>query len=270
MSGSQSKKVLIVDDSPLMCQYMSDILNEIPNVTVVMAANGQEALDKLSKEMPDLIISDVVMPVMDGFQFYKELKKNPTTSAIPVIILTDRKKMEDTFKDAGADEFIPKTFEKSELAAKVNSLLNRLPAKANVAPQVKAGIKVLVAGSDNDTVGTIVNKSQQAGCLTEVALKGPDIISKSVVFRPQILLLEVEMEEGINIDEIIKMLRLMPDFAKAPILVYSFYSSIGSEDRVQKMLSIDSAQDRCLKAGATEYIGTFNENTFLKILCKYL
>ena len=103
------KKILIVEDEPDM-QQMVQMRLEAAGYKVITANNGQEGLAKVNEELPDLIISDVLMPVMDGFTFYKELKAKKATEDIPVLILTARGKMEDSFKVMGADDFIAKPF----------------------------------------------------------------------------------------------------------------------------------------------------------------
>ena len=72
-------------------------------------------------------------------------------------------------------------------------------------------------------------------------------------------------------DEIVRALRQIPQFKKMPILVYSFFeTNVGSESTHERALSIDNAQERCLEAGATQYLGRFDENTFAKMVRQYL
>ena len=92
---------------------------------VVCAHHGKDALDKLKLKRPDVIISDVMMPVMDGVDLYQEIKKNPETKNIPVIIITVKDKLEKSFSAVGADAFIAKPFEMDELLDKIKKCLER-------------------------------------------------------------------------------------------------------------------------------------------------
>jgi len=85
---AENKKVLIIDDEPDATAFSEAMLSELGDFEIVTAANGLEGLQKAEAIKPDLIILDVQMPVMNGFQVFKELKKKDDTENIPVIMLT--------------------------------------------------------------------------------------------------------------------------------------------------------------------------------------
>ena len=91
-----------------------------------MATNGQEGVDTAMKEMPDLIICDVMMPVKDGFECCREVKENPETCSIPFIMLTAKVEDDDIIHglQLGADDYVLKPFTPGILKAKVSSLIN--------------------------------------------------------------------------------------------------------------------------------------------------
>lgn len=115
--------VLIVEDNPELLDYLDDVLHE--QYRTVKAVNGKEALDKAEVVFPDIIISDVLMPELDGFALCEKIKTDIRTSHIPVILLTAL----DTVKDritglhSGADAYIPKPFDDNLLIAQVSNLL---------------------------------------------------------------------------------------------------------------------------------------------------
>lgn len=115
-------KVLVVEDENIMAKLLENALTQ-NGYKVFVVSNGQEGLRAAKENKPDLIISDVMMPIMDGFAFYRELKANEVTADIPVLILTDKSQMEDSFGALGADDFIPKPFEPESLLLKVSRLL---------------------------------------------------------------------------------------------------------------------------------------------------
>jgi len=115
-------KILIVDDEPFNVDYLQQELGDLGYETI-SAANGQEALEKVAAEAPDLILLDVMMPVMDGFTACRILKGNEATQLIPVIIMTVLRETEDRIKgiEAGADDFLSKPVDQRELVARIQT-----------------------------------------------------------------------------------------------------------------------------------------------------
>ncbi|MFA5087846.1 MAG: response regulator [Candidatus Omnitrophota bacterium] len=119
------KKILVVDDEADILRLI-EVRLKSKGYEVVTAANGQEGLNKAQQEKPELIITDILMPEMDGFLFYKQLKKDPDLAKIPVLVLTARGKMEDTFRVMGVDDFIVKPFVAEELLEKVKKGIRKI------------------------------------------------------------------------------------------------------------------------------------------------
>lgn len=119
--------ILIVDDDSGIRVAVSDYL-EICGYSVITAANGKEALSLLDQYHPHLLISDIRMPMMDGYELVKQIRKRPEFRIIPVIFLTDKNSTEARIKGyiSGCDLYLPKPFEMAELAAIIRSLLDRL------------------------------------------------------------------------------------------------------------------------------------------------
>ncbi|PKL92086.1 MAG: hypothetical protein CVV21_04880 [Candidatus Goldiibacteriota bacterium HGW-Goldbacteria-1] len=118
-------KILIVDDEPKNVELLEALLKP-ENYTLVKAENGKEALEYLSHNYVELILLDVMMPGMSGFDVLEEIRKSAADKAVPVIILTALKEREDRLKGlgAGADDFISKPFDKAELVFKVRTQVN--------------------------------------------------------------------------------------------------------------------------------------------------
>ncbi|MBD3181625.1 SpoIIE family protein phosphatase [Candidatus Poribacteria bacterium] len=118
-------KILVVDDVPRNVRLLELNLKS-EGYQVIPAYNGQEALDKVSSEKPDLILLDIMMPGMDGYEVCRRLRQRESTRALPIVMVTayekePEKKIEAI--DIGADDFIRKPFERYELLARVKSLL---------------------------------------------------------------------------------------------------------------------------------------------------
>jgi type IV pilus assembly protein PilB len=118
-------RVLAVDDDPFIRKMLQKVLTEA-QYDVVLATDGEEALEKVYRERPDLIISDVVMPNMDGLSLVKKLKSQLQTSIIPVILLTSKDEVESEVEglEAGADDYIPKPIVANLLLARIKRILS--------------------------------------------------------------------------------------------------------------------------------------------------
>jgi twitching motility two-component system response regulator PilH len=118
-----SNKVLVVDDSPTERFFIADLLAK-NGYAVVTASNGEEAITKAKSEKPDLVIMDVVMPGLSGFQATRALHKDPLTQAIPVLLCTSKSNESDRIWGLrqGAREYMVKPINPSELLAKVAAL----------------------------------------------------------------------------------------------------------------------------------------------------
>jgi two-component system alkaline phosphatase synthesis response regulator PhoP len=120
-----AKKILVCDDEPYILMALTDAV-EMEGYDCVTAINGKEALQKAREEHPDLIMLDIMMPYMDGFEVCRELKADASTRDIPVIMLTAKSQQVDIQKgkDAGADDYITKPFRPSTLRKKFNEVLD--------------------------------------------------------------------------------------------------------------------------------------------------
>ena len=118
--------ILIVDDEPFNVDYLEQELEEADHDTSV-AVNGQEALAEVQRHAPDLILLDIMMPVMDGFEVLSRLKADPATRDIPVIVISAQNDLRSVVRgiQLGAEDYLPKPFEPTLLHARVSSSLEK-------------------------------------------------------------------------------------------------------------------------------------------------
>ena len=122
---TMGKKLLIIDDSDQIRWFLKHIFNK--EYQILEARNGEEGLEVAFRELPDLILCDVMMPVKDGIKTCCELKSDSRTAQIPVVMLTAKVESEDIVVgiEAGADDYITKPFDIEILRTKINGLLKR-------------------------------------------------------------------------------------------------------------------------------------------------
>lgn len=124
MPDGDIQKILVVDDEPINVELLEAYLAGKYNI--LTAYNGKEALDKVKSEHPDLILLDIMMPGINGYEVCRILKSDIRTQFIPIIMVTALSQRDDRIKsiEAGADEFLTKPVDKVELMARVKSLVH--------------------------------------------------------------------------------------------------------------------------------------------------
>ncbi|PIW66905.1 MAG: DNA-binding response regulator [Candidatus Omnitrophica bacterium CG12_big_fil_rev_8_21_14_0_65_43_15] len=172
----QKQTILVVDDEKELAALVS-LHMKMAGFEVLTAANGEKALELSREEKPDLIILDLMLPKIDGWQVCEQLRQDAVTKDIPVIMLTARTQIEDKLKgfEAGADDYVTKPFSPRELVARVKRVLARAEAEPALAKRFIKGkteinlddFKVRISGKE---VG--LTKKESAILKALVARKG--------------------------------------------------------------------------------------------------
>lgn len=120
-------KILVAEDEPDIRDLIAFILRMLGGYEVILANNGEEAVQMAFKEIPDLILTDVRMPKMSGYEACQRIKAEPTTKHIPVVFLTARGQEQEVQAGiaAGGDEYLLKPFEQAQLLKQVADILAR-------------------------------------------------------------------------------------------------------------------------------------------------
>ncbi|HEX9979094.1 MAG TPA: PAS domain S-box protein [Flavobacterium sp.] len=136
-SEIKENTILIADDNADMRDYIMSLLHKKFNV--ITAVNGRDALEKIKQERPSLILSDVMMPEMDGIELLKIVKEQPETSDIPIILLSARAGEESRIAgyDTGADDYLVKPFSAKELIARINAQLKVAATRKHTEQQLR-------------------------------------------------------------------------------------------------------------------------------------
>ena len=120
-------KILVVDDEPTIVRLMEFILARQGHEMIV-AVNVEEALEKIKSQHPDLVLLDIMMPRIDGYEVAQRLRADPATAALPIIMLSAKAQDEDIRKgvEVGVDEYVTKPFTPDHLVQVVTKYLDRL------------------------------------------------------------------------------------------------------------------------------------------------
>jgi two-component system cell cycle response regulator DivK len=121
-----SKRILVVEDQPDNRQIIRDML-AASDYQITEAENGQEVLGAIAKQRPDLILMDIQLPVMDGYEATRRIKADPALHSIPIIAVTSYALSDEEKKAraAGCDDYVPKPFSPRQLLAKIRQYLSQ-------------------------------------------------------------------------------------------------------------------------------------------------
>ncbi|MFZ3385159.1 MAG: response regulator [Candidatus Methanoperedens sp.] len=147
MNSNNGEEILITEDSPTQAQMLKFLL-EKHDYRVLAANNGKEALAMIKTHKPALVISDIVMPEMNGYELCRHIKETDNLKDIPVILLTALSDPDDVLKglECGANNFVTKPYEEKHLVSRVKSILsNRMQQKNET---IHPGIKILFGGKE--------------------------------------------------------------------------------------------------------------------------
>jgi adenylate cyclase len=138
-SARSPAKLLVVDDTPLNLKLLGDLLT-VKGYAVTTAGSGEEALAKLAAEAPDIVLLDVMMPGLSGYDVCRRIRADPATALLPVVMVTSLDPHEERIHgiEAGADDFLSKPINQPELFARVRSLLRIKSLQDEVRRQAEA------------------------------------------------------------------------------------------------------------------------------------
>ena len=245
------QKVLIIEDEKTLLEAIAKKL-EVENYLVEKALDGQEGLEKVKKNKPDLILLDILMPRVDGFGVLEALNKDPNLSDIPVIIISNSGQpveIERAMSLGVKDYLIKAEFDPQEVIVKVKNVLGKTNKdEEGKEGDKKIGAKVLIIEDDQLLRSLCSKKLLMEGYDVDTAIDSQQGIEKVSKNKPEIILLDLVLP-GMSGFEVLKIVKANPDkkIADTPVIILS---NLGQESDIKKGKEL-GAVDYLIKATTT-------------------
>lgn len=201
----QPAKILIVDDEPFNVDTLEQELDDL-GYTTVSAANGRQALAQVATEDPDLILLDIMMPEMDGFQVLSQLKAEPTWRDIPVIVISAMTDMSSVVKGIklGAEDYLPKPFNEVLLRARLEAGLAKKRLRdqeidylRQVERLTAAAAAVETGAFDPTTLAEVAARADALGQLTRLFQRmSQEFLRREQQLKQQVQELRIEVDKA--------------------------------------------------------------------------
>ena len=257
-----SEKILIIEDEKDVAESMRRKLSRA-NFESFVASNGEEGLNLVKTMKPDLVITDIVMPEMDGYAFCQRLKEIGTLAKIPIIILTAYANRIVDFNDLGVQEFLVKPFDGEQLLGVIQRVLI-------MAPEKRPGKTILLQDGHEAGIEIALRKFHDWGynATVKVIEEGTDIIEEAVRIQPDIIFLDAS-REIVPAHKIVRYLRSYVVLRNTIVLIYMQDNNEEGNKKREQHKHLEDIKQLCLGAGATKCIDSLNQESFLSVLFEF-
>ncbi|MCK5581792.1 MAG: response regulator [Candidatus Omnitrophica bacterium] len=295
-------KILVIDDAPEALELMKSML-EGAGHDVMVAKSGEEGLVQAKTRNPSLVVLDVLMPGMNGFLFMKEMKRETATKDIPILVVTARAQMEDSFRAIGIDSFLSKPLDADKFLAEANRLIKRDEASREISEDQRQAenrrekILAEIDFGDEDFSATLANKALIYGHDSQVLvemekyLKSKDchvVVIKEIEhilpvvdkLEPNLILLQLARDAEVPVDDIVfsvttfvqkKAREFDMDFDNVEIVLFKVEEEIAGVDSIgEEVADTENILQRCYDCWDVRYLGMYNPVSFQIKIKKYL
>lgn len=260
------KIILLVDDDPDILASTASLLKK-RGFDVIEAQDAETALEILRGQRPDLIVTDVLLPKMNGYEFVKEVKSGVFTADIPVLVMTGRGQMKESFEAAGVNAFIQKPFSPDALMEKIIEITGTDEIAKN--SQTRFFRKILILGRRGqlELLNDIENLLTHSGCTVTRVYSVSDGIAKTIEEEPDAFVVDVQLD-GKHASEFVMIVRRLPGCEHKPIVGFCYYdiNNLGDAEYRKQVTGIDHDSEQFLKNGADTYIGRYSGEALIAAL----
>lgn len=245
MTMADTKSVLLVEDESPLRMILAEAIQQA-GFKVFTAADGEAGYSLAEKVRPALIITDVIMPRMDGNQLMKKVRASDFGRNIPFIILTARSKMKDYFDTMGVNAFVPKPFKGNELVDTVRRILDlpEHPRPREDAPPVYSDPfrkkRIILMEDDVWVINLFQSVFEEYGYTTRIAHNPAECLEAVFLSHPDVIVVRYPIE-GLMMTQLIDLIRSIPYLTTIPIFAYA--------DQSHQAAAIE-----ILKAGAADFL----------------
>jgi len=231
---------------------------------MLSAHDGHHGFQMAKDKVPDLIITDAMVPVMSGYELCKAIKLDQDTKSIPIVVMTEKHRMEDSFMFLGVKDFLSKPVSMDELERVVRNKLNftqmmhlqRSKILVYGRPEILSCCQQLIK-NDTHWTGHFSNNNDS-------------LLENAIKYAPDVIFMDL-LAPGVPVDEMIKKLKLIPELKNTVILTYYTTASVSRDSITIQAHAIEAQYMKILaqEAGAREYLGPFNPVTFMNLINIY-
>ncbi len=254
------RTILLIDDDLDILATTASMLKK-RGFDVLPSSDAESALNILRSDHPDLIITDVLLPHMNGFEFVKQLRAGVFTADIPVLVITGRAQMKESFDVIGVDGFIHKPFTPDDMIQKIDEILNIKKIRDDKGAQRYRRVCVVGRACFSDVIQDIQSVLSRFGCEVVCTYSVSDAVAKTIECDPDAFVVDVQLE-GKHSSEFVDIIRHLPRCEHRPMVGFCYYRlSDLSDDACRKQVSmIEDDARRFMTSGANVYIGRYGSD----------
>lgn len=256
-------KILLVEEEISAVQKVQERLS-LAGFEMFSAQDGRHGLQIARDKIPDLIITNAVVPIMSGFELCKAIKLDESIRSIPIVVMTEKHRMEESFMFLGIKDFLNKPLSMDELEGVVRN-------KLNISQMMHMQrTKILIHGRPEILTCCQQLLRNESNWLGYYSNSRESLLQDAIKYAPDVILLDLLIPE-VSADEMIRKLKLIPELKNTVFLTYYTTASV-SRDHITiqaHMVEVQFMKSVAQEAGATEYLGPFNPVTFMNLINIY-
>lgn len=264
------KKILVVDDERDVVQFMSRKL-ERANYMPFIAFDGQDGFDIALVQDIDIIFTDIVMPGLDGYNFFKKLRESKKNANTPIVVFSAYANHEQTFRELGASDFLAKPFDGQALLDTVERILKRSSLQKTIETVKEQGIsrRIVIQVEQSQFIQDLLTLTQSPDSKIAIKTVGhqDELLNEVLKAPPEILFLDA-LWPDIPTYKTVKTLRSYPFLKNLTILVYANQPEDPKKKNVKES-QLEKIRTQCLEAGATSFIGPLTQDALFSVIAEY-